>query len=135
MEIHLLSDDSIRLTSKASGFAFEPGAAETLSPFHLLAASLATCTYSVLHSYGENARIPLKELAIDVSWELGGEPFRVTAIEMVLHWPALPPERREAARRAAAHCTIHHTLGQTTAVETRVGDHGHGGASTPGGSA
>lgn len=122
METHLLTDTSIRLTGAGMGFAFEPGEAEALSPFHLLAASLATCTYAVLHSYGQHARIPVDELAIDVSWELGGDPFRVTAMEMVLHWPALPPQRSDAARRAAAQCTIHHTLGHTTEVLTRVGE-------------
>ncbi len=120
MEIHLRTDDSIRLTDTGSAFAFEPGEAESLSPFHLLAASLATCTYSVLQSYGQHARIPLDGIAIDVTWTLGGDPFRVTEMEMVLHWPELPPARREAARRAAAHCTIHQTLGHDLEVRTLV---------------
>jgi uncharacterized OsmC-like protein len=121
MEIHLSTDDSIRLTDTGPGFAFESGAAESLSPFHLLAASLATCTYSVLQSYGQHAKIPLDDLAIDVGWTLGGDPFRVIDMEMVLHWPGLPAARREAARRAAAQCTIHHTLGHDLEVRTIAG--------------
>ncbi len=120
MEIHLSTDESIRLTDSGPGLAFEPGEAESLSPFHLLAASLATCTYSVLQSYGQHARLPLDSLAIDVAWTLGGDPFRVIDMEMVLHWPGLPPARREAARRAAAHCTIHQTLGHDLEVRTLV---------------
>lgn len=124
MEIHLSTDDSIRLTATGPELSFEPGEAETLSPFHLLAASLAACTYSVLHSYGEHARIPLDDLSIDVSWELGGNPFRVTRMDMALEWPSLPSSRREAARRAAAQCTIHHTLQHGSPVDTRVKERG-----------
>jgi uncharacterized OsmC-like protein len=120
MEIHLTTDDSIRLTGAGNGFAFEPGEASTLSPFHLLGASLATCTYSVLVGYAEHARLPTDGLAIDVSWDLDGEPFRVTGIEMAIEWPGLPEKRRAAAVRAASHCTIHHTLQEGSRVDTRV---------------
>lgn len=120
MEIHLRTDDSIRLTATRPELSFEPGEAGSPSPFHLLAASLASCTYAVLHSYGEHARIPMDGLAIDVAWELGGNPFRVTRVAMTLEWPALPPDRKEAARRAAAQCTIHHTLQHGSDVDSRV---------------
>lgn len=120
MQIHLSTDESIRLTTAGEAFSFEPGEAASLSPFHLLAASLATCTHAVLHSYGHNAGIPLDDLTIDVSWEFGGSPYHVTRMEMTLDWPGLPTQRREAARRAAAQCTVHHTLEQGSHVETRV---------------
>lgn len=120
MEIRILKDDQIRLTAAEPGFSIDPGDVGTISPFHLLAASLASCTYSVLHSYGQHARIPLDGLAIDVAWELGGDPFRVTAVDMALHWPELPDARRPAAERAAAQCTIHHTLAHGAEVRTRV---------------
>lgn len=120
MEIHLSTDESIRLTAAGEGLAFEPGEAASLSPFHLLAASLATCTHAVLHSYGHTAGIALDHLAIDVTWEFGGAPYHVSRMRMTIDWPALPPERREAARRAAAQCTVHHTLEQGSHVETLV---------------
>lgn len=120
MELHLTTDASIRLTTAGPGFTIEPGEAATLSPFHLLAASLATCTYAVLHSYGEQAGIDADGLAIDVSWEMGGDPFRVTAMDMALDWPALPATRTDAARRAATQCTVHHTLEHGSRVETRL---------------
>lgn len=120
MEIQLSSEDRIRLTAAGPGVAFQATDGAELSPFHLLAASLATCTYAVLQSYGEHARIPLDGLAIEVGWELGGEPFRVTRMDMEVDWVGLPPERRDAARRAAAQCTVHHTLQHGSPVETRV---------------
>ncbi|MEJ2503730.1 MAG: OsmC family protein [Gemmatimonadota bacterium] len=120
MEIHLTTDHSIRLADTGEGFAFEPGEASSLSPFHLLAASLATCTYSVLVGYAEHAGLPADGLGIDVSWELDGDPLRVTRMDMALEWPGLPETRRSAAVRAASHCTIHHTLERGSRVETRV---------------
>lgn len=138
MEIQLSTDDSIRLTAGSEGFSFEPGEASSLSPFHLLAASLAMCTYSVLDGYAHQAGLPLDGLAIHVSWELGGDPYRVTRTEMTLEWPGLPPSRREAARRVASHCTIHATLEHGGEVETRIGEDGvgvdEGGAGSPAGS-
>ena len=120
MRIHLESDDRIRLTAADSGFSFEGDAG--LSPFHLLGASLATCTYSVLHGWAHHAGLSMDGLSIGVEWELGGDPVRVSDVRMDLEWPGLPPERREAARRAAAHCTVHHTLEHGSEVETRVVD-------------
>lgn len=120
MRIQLTTDDSIRLTADDPGLSFEPGDTMAVSPFHLLAASLASCTYSVLHSYGGQAGIPLDSLAIEVSWDLAGDPFRVTSMDMILDWPALPPSRREAARRAAARCTIHNTLEHGSPVTTEI---------------
>lgn len=122
MEIHLVDEYRIRLENRTDAFAFEPGGATSLSPFHLLAASLATCTYSVLIGYAEAADLPLADLAIDVGWDIGGEPYRVTGIVMELDWPGLPTNRRDAARRAAAQCTIHHTLESGSPVQTRVRD-------------
>lgn len=120
MEIQLTTDNSIRLTAEGDALAIEPVADVDLSPFHFLAASLATCTYSVLHSYGSHADIALDDLAIDVEWELGGDPFRVTAMTMTIDWPALPPGRKSAAERAAARCTVHQTLHAGLDVTTRA---------------
>jgi uncharacterized OsmC-like protein len=120
MLIRLHPDDRLRLEPDAAGLGFEMEDGATLSPFHLLAASLATCTYAALHGWATNAGIPLDGLAIDVGWEIGGEPYRVTAMEMILDWPGLPAKRRAAAARAAAQCTVHATLEHGSAVDTRV---------------
>lgn len=121
MKIVLESEDRIRLVPGEEGFAIE-ALDGGLSPFHLLAASLATCTYSVLHGWAHQAGLEMDGLEIGVDWELGGDPVRVTGMDMEIAWPGLPPGRREAAGRVAAHCTIHNTLLASTAVETRVAD-------------
>lgn len=124
MRIILETEERIRLEADAGGFAFETTDDTGLSPFHLLAASLATCTYSVVHSWAHHAGLGLDGLAIIVEWELGGDPVRVSEVRMDLEWPGLPTARREAARRVAAQCTIHHTLEHGSHVETRVGGAG-----------
>lgn len=122
MRIILETDERIRLVTDGDGFAFEAMGEAGLSPFHLLAASLATCTYSVVHSWADHAGLGMEGLAIVVEWELGGDPVRVSEVRMDLEWPGLPEPRREAARRVAAECTIHHTLEHGSHVETTVGD-------------
>ena len=119
MRIVLETEDRIRLQAEGDGFAFE-AVEGGLSPFHLLAAGLAACTHAVLHGWAEHAKLPLQGLEIAVGWEIGDNPLRITAMDMEITWPGLPPERRKAAVRAAAQCTIHNTLHHGTTVETRV---------------
>lgn len=121
MRIVLETEERIRLVADGEGFAFDAGDAG-LSPFHLLAASLAACTHSVLVGWAEHAGLPMEGLEIVVDWELGGEPVRVTRMDMEILWPGLPPNRHPAASRAATLCTIHNTLSHGTTVETRVAD-------------
>lgn len=121
MRIVLESEHAVRLIADDEAFAFEAREGG-LSPFHLLAASLATCTYSVLQGWALHARLDLEGLEIGVVWELGGDPVRVTRMDMDIDWPRLPPERHAAAVRAAAQCTVHNTLSHPTPVATRMAD-------------
>ena len=119
MRLILESEQRIRLTTDDEGFAIEAAGGD-LSPFHFLAASLASCTHSVLVTWAAHADLDIAGLEITVEWEFGGDPFQVSVMAMALVWPALPPERREAARRAAVQCTVHATLEHGTRVETTV---------------
>jgi len=119
MKLILESDQRIRLNADEQAFAIEAAGGE-LSPFHLLAASLATCTWSVLLAWATQADLETQDLQITVDWEFGGDPYQVSGIVMELIWPGLPPERHAAARRAAALCTVHSTLEHGTEVMTRV---------------
>ena len=126
MKIVLETEERIRLVADDDeGFAFE-AAGGGLSPFHLLAAGLATCTYSVLHAWAEHASLERDGLEIVVDWELGDRPVRVTRMDMQIVWPGLSPARHAAAVRAGAQCTVHNTLAHGTTVETRVADGGSG---------
>lgn len=122
MKITLLSDDRIRLDGRAGPLSVEADSAEmSYSPFHMLASGLATCTYSVLASWGTHARLSVDDLAIEVGWKFVEEPHRVGSMDVDVLWPSLPPERRNAAIRAAGLCTIKKTLEMppTVAVEVK----------------
>ena len=122
MKITLLSDDRIRLEGKAGPLSVEAESAETqYSPFHMLASGLATCTFSVLASWGTHAKLGVDDLAIEVGWTFEENPHRVGRMEVDVVWPSLPAERRAAAVRAAGLCTITRTLEQppTVVVELR----------------
>lgn len=88
------------------------------SPLHMLAASLATCTLSVLLSWALEAGHDFDDLEIGLTWEYVDDPYRVGSYEMEVRWPSLPANRRDAALRVAQHCTVEHTL--TVPPEIRV---------------
>jgi uncharacterized OsmC-like protein len=119
MRLVLETEQRVRLTADETAFAIDDEGGG-LSPFHFLAASLAACTYSVLAGWAEHADLDTTGLEIAVDWEFGGDPYQVSSMDMQLTWPGLPPERHDAARRAATQCTVHATLERGTHVETRV---------------
>jgi uncharacterized OsmC-like protein len=120
MRLILESEASIRLVRGGAELAVEARGSVAISPFHLLAGSLALCTWSVLVTWAEEAGLPAEELELAVRWELGGDPVRVAEMALDVAWPGLPPSRVDAARRAAGHCTVHHTLEHGSRLTTRV---------------
>ena len=111
MKIILLADDAIRLEPVPGTMTIEASSAEMqYSPFHMLASSLATCTFSVIESWASHAKIPLDDLVIEVRWKFGEEPHRVSDLNVTFDWPSLPANRVAAARRVAELCTVHATL-------------------------
>lgn len=111
MKILLLDDMAIRLEPEPGPLTIEAASPELgYSPFHMLASALATCTLSVLFAWAMHATLDTTGLALEVRWTMADEPHRVGEMTVSLHWPTLPPARREAAKRVAAQCTIHTTL-------------------------
>jgi uncharacterized OsmC-like protein len=121
VKITLLSDERIRLEGGAGPLTIEADDPQRYySPFHMLASSLATCVFSVLHSWADNASLSPEDLAIEVEWEFAEDPYRVGALRLELLWPSLPEQRRTAAERAAHLCTVHHTLLHPPEITTTV---------------
>lgn len=121
MKITLLSDERIRLDGKAGPLSVEAESAEMqYSPFHMLASGLATCTYSVLASWGTHAKLSVDDLVIEVGWKFAEEPHRVGEMDVDVIWPSLPEERRNAAIRAAGLCTVTRTFEQPPKVAVEI---------------
>ena len=112
VKITLTGEDSIRLEPTEGPMTIEaPTAERQYSPFHMLGSALASCTFSVLHSWATHADLAIDGMAIDVAWKFStDDPKRVADIAVTLHWPSLPPQRLAAAKRVAAMCTVHATL-------------------------
>jgi uncharacterized OsmC-like protein len=121
MKITLLSEEKIRLEPGAGPLTIEATSVDqTYSPFHMLASSLATCTFSVLYSWATHAKLDVATLALEVGWTFAEKPHRVGDMQLTVHWPGLPPDRVAAAQRAAALCTVHATLHQPPHVGIEV---------------
>ena len=111
MKITLLTEYSVRLEPTDGPMTIEaPSAEQAYSPFHMLAGSLAYCTWSVLASWATHANLEADDLTVDVSWQFAEEPYRVGAMDVHFSWPSLPAKRLEAAKRVAEMCTVHATL-------------------------
>ena len=117
MKITLLSDDAIRLEPTAGPLTIEAPSADVMySPFQMLASGLASCTFSVLHSWATHADLSMDDLALEVHWSFADDPHRMSDIHVVLDWPSLPQNRVAAAKRASELCTIHATLTHPPAI-------------------
>ena len=111
MKITLLSDEAIRLEPVAGPMTIEALSAEqSYSPFHMLASSLAYCTFSVMHAWATHASITADDLTIEVRWTFADDPHRVDEMRMTFDWPSLPEKRRGAAMRVSKMCAVHATL-------------------------
>ena len=130
MKIILLAEDAVRLEPEPGPMTIEALSADQLySPFHMLASGLAFCTYSILASWAETAKLSADDCAIEVRWTFAEQPHRIGSTTLTLDWPSLPESRTNAARRVAEMCPIHQTLHHApTSVIERAGAAAAGGA-------
>ena len=112
MKILLLADDHIRLEPTTGAMTVEAASADQdYSPFHMLASSLAYCTFAVMDSWATHSKQSVDDLSIEVRWTFSeDEPKRVAELRLTYEWPSLPEKKANAARRVAELCTIHATL-------------------------
>jgi uncharacterized OsmC-like protein len=129
MRLVLEAESRARLEMEGDGFEIVSESAP-ISPYHLLAGSLASCTALTLGSWAESGGIDMTPLSIHVAWaNVEGRPKRIERVEMELRWPGLPEERVETAGRVADLCPIHATLRRAAEVDRRiVALPAHGGA-------
>lgn len=90
-----------------------------ISPYHFLAASLATCVYLVIEPWASRSGRDPSHLGIDVTWE-HAEDGRVASMKVDLRWPGLSEESRRTVRRLAEACPIHRTLHEGTEIDVAL---------------
>ena len=130
MKIILIAEDAIRLEPVHGPMTIEAMSPEQqYSPFHMLASSLAFCTFSVMYAWAQHAKLAVDDLAIEVRWQFAEDPHRVGAMQLTFDWPSLPEKRILGARRAAELCTIHATLHHPPAVTIASAQEAAGAAS------
>ena len=123
MRLIIEGEQRIRLLAMANGAELNvetAGPGLDFSPLHMLAASLATCTLSVLAGWAIQVGVSLDDLEIELDWDYVDDPYRVGTYDMRLRWPDLPEKRRTAALRVAEHCTVEHTLRHPPEIRTTL---------------
>ncbi len=122
-EIRIILEGASRVRLDLSGEDLEVSSEnlEPVSPYHLLAASLASCTALTIASWATGAGIETDRLVVSVGWEMSeARPKRITRMRMEVVWPGLPTERLAAAHRAADLCPIHATLRLGTEIAREI---------------
>ena len=121
MKITLTGEASITLEPTAGPLTIEaPSRDQGYSAFHMLASALATCTFSVLQSWGSNKDVHVDDLKIDVAWKFVEGEHRVERMDVKLTWPSLSAELWPRAMRAAHVCGIHQTLTHPVAIDVEA---------------
>ena len=121
MKITLTGEESLRLEPTTGPLTIEaPSHDRGYSAFHMLASALATCTFSVLQSWGSNKDVHVDDLQIDITWKFVEGEHRLERMDVRLEWPSLSAELWPRAMRAAHVCGIHQTLTHSVTVEVEA---------------
>jgi uncharacterized OsmC-like protein len=86
----------------------------------MLGSALAGCTFEVLQSWANHAKLNVDDLVIRVEWDFVDKPHRASAYRMNITWPSLPEDRLKAAERATDLCGVHATLTDPVPITTTV---------------
>lgn len=121
MKIVLEGETSLVLLPVEGQLTIEAESAkQQYTPFHMLGSALAGCTFEVLQSWANHARLDVSDLKIRVEWDFAESPHRASALRTSITWPSLPEDRLNAARRAADLCGVHATLSHPVPITTEV---------------
>ena len=121
MKIVLEGETSLTLRPEVGMLTIEAkDAKQQYTPFHMLGSALAGCTFEVLQSWANHAKLDVGDLVIHVEWDFEENPHRASAIRTAITWPSLPEERLNAAKRAADLCGVHATLSHPVPITTEV---------------
>ncbi len=115
-------ESELRVRLDVAGDGFEITSQDVaISPYHLLAGSLATCIVLLIEPWAEHSGLDLQPVTITVGWEhMGAGDNRVKQMDVDLSWPGLPDSRNQVVQRLAEACPIHATLVSGTVITSSV---------------
>ena len=120
MRMILESESRVRLEMTGDGFEIASEAV-AISPYHLLAGSLASYIVLLIEPWAEHSGLDLQPVTITVGWEhVGGGDNRVKHMDVDLRWPGLADSRKVVVQRLAKACPIHATLVSGTEISSHV---------------
>ncbi len=120
--MRMILESELRIRLDVAGQGFEITSEDvSISPYHLLAGSLASCIVLLIQPWAERSRVDLGGVTISVGWEhAGAGDNRVQRMDVDLWWPGLPDSRKQVVQRLAEACPIHATLVSGTAITSSV---------------
>ncbi len=120
--MRMILENESRIRLEVSGEGFEIASEDiAISPYHLLAGSLASCIVLLIEPWAERSGIDPGTVVISVGWEHAGDrDNRVKRMDVDLRWPGLPGSRKPVVQRLAEACPIHATLVSGTVITSSV---------------
>ncbi len=120
--MRMILEGELRIRLEMAGEGFEITSKDvSISPYHLLAGSLASCIALLVVPWAERSGIALEPATISISWEHAEDgDNRVKHMDVDLRWPGLPESRKVVVERLAEACPIHATLISGTEISGRV---------------
>ena len=120
--MRMILEGELKIRLEMAGDGFEITSEDiAISPYHLLAGSLASCIVLLIQPWAERSGIDLGPVIIAVSWEhVGAGDNRVKQMDVNLSWPGLPDSRKKVVQRLAEACPIHATLVSGTVITSSV---------------
>jgi len=92
-------------------------------PLELLPASLGTCVALFVQQFLVTRGIDATGMRVEVATQGAPNPHRIGRFEVTVSVPGGVPEKyRDAVKRAAEGCTVHHTLSQLPEIEVTLAE-------------
>ena len=120
--MRMILEGELKIRLDMTGQGFEITSEDiAISPYHLLAGSLASCIVLLIEPWAERVGIDMAPIIIAVSWEhMGAGDNRVKQMHVNLSWPGLPDSRKQVVQRLAEACPINGTLMSGTEISNSV---------------
>lgn len=81
------------------------------TPVEMLVSSLGACVATMIVYYAQQKKIDISEMTVDITFEKEKNPYRVSKIDLKVHYPGKTDKKLQRIVERIAHtCIVHHTL-------------------------